>query len=72
MNATAHPLQLPDDALALYLQQHIEGFQGPLTSTKFKGGQSNPKEIKKMKTLSRLLAGRDDHGGADQRHPQEL
>ena len=42
MNATAHPLQLPDDALALYLQQHIEGFQGPLASTKFKGGQSNP------------------------------
>lgn len=33
---------LPDAALALYLQQHIDGFQGPLTSTKFKGGQSNP------------------------------
>lgn len=35
-------LQLPDAALALYLQQHIDDFQGPLTSTKFKGGQSNP------------------------------
>ncbi|MBP6299990.1 MAG: phosphotransferase family protein [Arenimonas sp.] len=33
---------LPDAALALYLQQHIDGFKGPLTSTKFKGGQSNP------------------------------
>ena len=39
---TVNKYNLPDDALALYLQQHIEGFQGPLTSTKFKGGQSNP------------------------------
>jgi aminoglycoside phosphotransferase (APT) family kinase protein len=42
MSAIPTSLQLPDDALALYLQQHIEGFQDPLTSTKFKGGQSNP------------------------------
>lgn len=35
-------LTLPDDALARYLEQHIDGFRGPLTSTKFKGGQSNP------------------------------
>ena len=35
-------LALPDDALARYLEQHIDGFRGPLTSTKFKGGQSNP------------------------------
>ncbi len=33
---------LPDDALAHYLEQHVAGFHGPLTSTKFKGGQSNP------------------------------
>lgn len=39
---TLNQYDLSDDALALYLQQHIEGFQGPLTSTKFKGGQSNP------------------------------
>ena len=28
--------------LAAYLEQHIAGFRGPLTSTKFKSGQSNP------------------------------
>ena len=39
---TPNHYDLPDDALVLYLQQHIENFQGPLTSTKFKGGQSNP------------------------------
>ena len=35
-------LDLPDAALATYLQQHVDGFQGPLQSTKFQGGQSNP------------------------------
>jgi aminoglycoside phosphotransferase (APT) family kinase protein len=35
-------LSLPDDALATYLAAHIDGFRGPLRSTKFKGGQSNP------------------------------
>ncbi len=34
--------QLPDIALASYLEQHILGFKGPLVSSKFKGGQSNP------------------------------
>jgi aminoglycoside phosphotransferase (APT) family kinase protein len=34
--------QLPDPDLAVYLQQHISGFKGPLVSSKFKGGQSNP------------------------------
>lgn len=29
-------------ALAAYLEQHVEGFQGPLTAEKFAGGQSNP------------------------------
>ena len=33
---------LPDAALADYLQAHVPGFRGPLTSSKFKGGQSNP------------------------------
>ncbi|MEH6551764.1 MAG: phosphotransferase [Pseudomonadales bacterium] len=28
--------------LATYLEQHVAGFQGPLTATKFAGGQSNP------------------------------
>ena len=35
-------MTLPDEALAAYLQQHVAGFRGPLTATKFKGGQSNP------------------------------
>jgi aminoglycoside phosphotransferase (APT) family kinase protein len=33
---------LPETALATYLEAHVEGFRGPLTATKFKGGQSNP------------------------------
>ena len=37
-----HPLDLPADALATYLEAHVDGFRGPLTATKFKGGQSNP------------------------------
>jgi aminoglycoside phosphotransferase (APT) family kinase protein len=32
-----------DDAkLGRYLEAHVDGFQGPLTSKKFSGGQSNP------------------------------
>jgi len=30
------------DALTAYLNEHLEGFQGPLTAELFKGGQSNP------------------------------
>lgn len=37
-----HPLDLPAAALAAYIEAHIDGFRGPLTATKFKGGQSNP------------------------------
>ncbi|MDR3389198.1 MAG: phosphotransferase [Rudaea sp.] len=35
-------LLLPESALASYLQTHVARFRGPLTATKFKGGQSNP------------------------------
>ena len=35
-------LDLPDAALAAYLETHVPDFRGPLASTKFKGGQSNP------------------------------
>jgi aminoglycoside phosphotransferase (APT) family kinase protein len=38
----SHPLDLPVDSLAAYLERHVAGFRGPLTATKFKGGQSNP------------------------------
>lgn len=39
---TPKPYNLSDTELAAYLEQHITDFQGPLRSTKFKGGQSNP------------------------------
>jgi aminoglycoside phosphotransferase (APT) family kinase protein len=35
-------LDLDDEILAIYLEKHLDGFRGPLTSEKFKGGQSNP------------------------------
>jgi len=35
-------LVLPEQPLATYLEAHVTGFRGPLTATKFKGGQSNP------------------------------
>ncbi|HEX6834857.1 MAG TPA: phosphotransferase family protein [Rudaea sp.] len=35
-------LTLPDVSLAAYLQAMVPGFRGPLKSTKFSGGQSNP------------------------------
>lgn len=38
---TALP-ELPVDALSDYLEAHVAGFRGPLTATKFTGGQSNP------------------------------
>ena len=34
--------ELPDAGLAAYLEGNVAGFRGPLTSRKFKGGQSNP------------------------------
>ena len=37
-----HPLDLPAESLAMYLEAHVADFRGPLTATKFKGGQSNP------------------------------
>jgi len=35
-------LALPELSLATYLEAHVDGFRGPLTAKKFKGGQSNP------------------------------
>jgi aminoglycoside phosphotransferase (APT) family kinase protein len=34
--------QIPLDALAAHLARHIDDFRGPLTVTRFAGGQSNP------------------------------
>jgi aminoglycoside phosphotransferase (APT) family kinase protein len=40
---SANPsLDLPDAALATYLEREVAGFRGPLRSEKFQGGQSNP------------------------------
>jgi aminoglycoside phosphotransferase (APT) family kinase protein len=39
---TTHPLDLLAESLATYLEANVAGFRGPLTATKFKGGQSNP------------------------------
>ncbi|GMU42945.1 MAG: phosphotransferase family protein [Xanthomonadales bacterium PRO6] len=36
------PFALPETALAAWLERHLPGFVGPLTASKFKGGQSNP------------------------------
>lgn len=36
------PLGLADAALSEYLERHVSGFRGPLRSSKFSGGQSNP------------------------------
>jgi aminoglycoside phosphotransferase (APT) family kinase protein len=41
MTAT-RSLDLPAESLATYLEANVAGFRGPLTATKFKGGQSNP------------------------------
>jgi aminoglycoside phosphotransferase (APT) family kinase protein len=40
--STHDAMALPEAALADYLQARVPGFRGPLTATKFKGGQSNP------------------------------
>ena len=34
--------ELDTDALSAYLQDHVPGFQGPVSAEKFPGGQSNP------------------------------
>ncbi|MEO1065970.1 MAG: phosphotransferase [Pseudomonadota bacterium] len=36
------PQDLNDVALSSYLSRHVEGFEGPITVTKFDTGQSNP------------------------------
>lgn len=41
-SATPTSLDLPEAALAAWLEAHVEGFAGPLSAHKFPGGQSNP------------------------------
>jgi aminoglycoside phosphotransferase (APT) family kinase protein len=40
--AVTHPHTFDTQALQAYLQEHLEGFEGPLQVERFKGGQSNP------------------------------
>ncbi len=40
--AAPEHLQIDARALDAYMRDHVEGFAGPLTILKFKGGQSNP------------------------------
>lgn len=40
MSATAFDFNT--DTLAIYLEEHVGGFRGPLSAEKFAGGQSNP------------------------------
>jgi aminoglycoside phosphotransferase (APT) family kinase protein len=53
MNTTT--LDLDDEILAIYLQKHFDGFCGPLTSKKFKGGQSNPTYLLEAKSGNYVL-----------------
>ncbi len=53
MNTTT--LDLDDEILAIYLKKHLEGFCGPLTSKKFKGGQSNPTYLLEAKSGNYVL-----------------
>ncbi|GGF77679.1 phosphotransferase [Alteromonas lipolytica] len=40
--STATPVTLDTEVLSAYLEQHVEGFRGPINAEKFPGGQSNP------------------------------
>ena len=48
-------LDLDDEILAIYLEKHLDGFRGPLTSKKFKGGQSNPTYLLQTESGSYVL-----------------
>ena len=42
VSETPEHLRFDEAALARYMSEHVDGFEGPLTVQKFKGGQSNP------------------------------
>lgn len=44
-----------EGALAGYLEEHVEGFRGPLTVAKFAGGQSNPTFLLQAETGKYVL-----------------
>lgn len=42
LSDTPEHLKFDEGALIAYMREHVDGFEGPLTVKKFKGGQSNP------------------------------
>ena len=40
--AVAEALAFDEAALTAWMQENVDGFEGPLTVSQFKGGQSNP------------------------------
>lgn len=46
---------LDTDAVALYLKEHLPGFEGPIDAKKFEGGQSNPTFLLKTPTREYVL-----------------
>jgi aminoglycoside phosphotransferase (APT) family kinase protein len=48
-------LDLDDEILAMYLEKSLDGFHGPLSSEKFKGGQSNPTYLLKAASGNYVL-----------------
>jgi aminoglycoside phosphotransferase (APT) family kinase protein len=47
--------QLDTDAVAAWLSEHMEGFEGPIEAEKFPGGQSNPTFLLKTPRASYVL-----------------
>ncbi|MHA7872374.1 MAG: phosphotransferase family protein, partial [Hyphococcus sp.] len=39
---TPEHLRFDEDGLVAFMEQHVDGFSGPIDVKKFKGGQSNP------------------------------
>lgn len=52
---TPDHLRFDEAALATYMQANVEGFAGPITVEKFKGGQSNPTYLVKTPAKNYVL-----------------
>ncbi|RUO72513.1 phosphotransferase family protein [Pseudidiomarina sediminum] len=52
---SANHLELDNARLASYLEQHIDGFKGPISSEKFADGQSNPTYLIKSSNARYVL-----------------
>lgn len=52
---TKNTQTLDTDAVAAYLREHLDGFEGPITAEKFQGGQSNPTFLLKTPARNYVL-----------------